>query len=326
MKKRKHQMLNMRYLLKRRIMKYSFENYLENRDAELAESLFGKVAGLAKAGAQGLASAGWAGLKGLGRTAYDAAKTGLKSAATSYANRDVDRAKELMGTIDDPHLKQVLQDYLKRGQAAPTGAAPTGDSFTARCPSCTIKLKVKKSLIGKTLNCPNCKELLKIEDSGFKLLSSKPSSKPSSKQSSKPSSKPSYDDSNEDDDSNENDSKDLDQAIKMNNKNIVLHLIKKGTKISNDAVAIAAEQSSIAKDNNFDIVKLLVEKGAKIDSMAIYHASQRGNFDLVKYLVEKGGNIDSGDFKYAATKEIRDYLTKKLQERLNRRHLPSASK
>ena len=117
----------------------------------------------------------------------------------------------------------------------------------------------------------------------------------------------------------------------MNNKNIVLHLIKKGTKISNDAVAIAAEESSMSKDKNFEIVKLLVEKGAKINSQAIYHAStyhdsRKGNFDMVKYLVEKGGDINPNNFQYAATKEIRDYLTKKLQERLNRRHLPSASK
>jgi len=112
----------------------------------------------------------------------------------------------------------------------------------------------------------------------------------------------------------------------MNNKNLILHLIKKGTNISDDAVEIAAEESSMSKDKNFEIVKLLVEKGAKIGRMAIYYASSKGNFDLIKYLVEKGGKIDPDDFKYAATKEIRDYLTKKLQERLNRRHLPSASK
>lgn len=178
-------MLNIGYLSRGPYMKYSFENYLENRDANLAESLFGKAVGLAKAGAQGLASAGIEGLKGFGKAAYDAAKTGLKSAQQSYANRDLDRAIELMGTADDPYLKKVLQDYIKNQSAekSPTAATtpaataepavsptaettPPPDSFIARCPSCNIKLKVKKSLVGKKLNCPKCKKLLKSTDQG----------------------------------------------------------------------------------------------------------------------------------------------------------------
>ena len=188
-------MLNIGYLSRGPYMKYSFENYLENRDANLAESLFGKAVGLAKAGAQGLASAGIEGIKGFGKAAYDAAKTGLKSAQQSYANRDLDRAIELMGTADDPYLKKVLQDYIKNQSAekSPTAATtpaattpaattpaataepavsptaettPPPDSFIARCPSCNIKLKVKKSLVGKKLNCPKCKKLLKSTDQG----------------------------------------------------------------------------------------------------------------------------------------------------------------
>lgn len=122
----------------------NFSKYLEQRNSELYEQMldegwFGDTVGGLKAGVTGLASAGLAGLKGLGRTAYDTVatgvksgvkagamkgvkgigdtayntvKTGIDSASKSYANRDVDRAKELMDYASDPDLINALKSYV----------------------------------------------------------------------------------------------------------------------------------------------------------------------------------------------------------------------
>lgn len=168
--------------------KMNFSKYLEQRDTELYEQMLnegwfgdtvgrakkiaGNVVGGAKAGAQGLLSAGWkatkglantalssmdaaadtldsdyfdktnkddrttgkflkagaksfgssvkSGIKGIGNTVKDAFTTGVASAKNSYANRDIDRAKELMSHASDDRLKEIIRKYLnlKSAQAA----------------------------------------------------------------------------------------------------------------------------------------------------------------------------------------------------------------
>ena len=137
----------------------NFSKYLEQRNSELYEQMldegwFGDTVGGLKAGVTGLASAGLAGLKGLGKTAYDTVatgvksgvkagamkgvkgigdtayntvKTGIDSASKSYANRDVDRAKELMDYASDPDLINALKSYVSMttNQQATAQQAPT---------------------------------------------------------------------------------------------------------------------------------------------------------------------------------------------------------
>ena len=73
-----------------------------------------------KAGAKSFGSFAKSGIKGIGNTVKDAFTTGVKSARDSYANRDIDRAKELMYHASDDKLKEIIRKYLdlKSAQAA----------------------------------------------------------------------------------------------------------------------------------------------------------------------------------------------------------------
>jgi len=73
-----------------------------------------------KAGAKSFGSSVKTGIKGIGNTIKDTFKTGVASAKSSYANRDIDRAKELMNHASDDRLKEIIRKYLdlKSAQAA----------------------------------------------------------------------------------------------------------------------------------------------------------------------------------------------------------------
>ncbi len=117
-------------------MKYSFKNYLVDKDQELAENLLGKIVGAAKAGAQGLLSGIGAGIKGAGQAAAGAVKQAVDTAKQSYANRDIARAQELMNVADDKDLKAVLDAYIKQKTAA---AAPAAGAKPAAAPAAGAK-------------------------------------------------------------------------------------------------------------------------------------------------------------------------------------------
>jgi hypothetical protein len=73
-----------------------------------------------KAGAKSFGSFAKTGIEGLGNTIKNTFKTGVASARNSYANRDIDRAKELMYHASDDRLKEIIRGYLdlKSAQAA----------------------------------------------------------------------------------------------------------------------------------------------------------------------------------------------------------------